>query len=617
MDTALKQETTPPEDASPSIVELAVEGMTCASCVARVEKVLERTPGVVGATVNLATERASVTVEAGGAGVAELIAAVEKAGYGAEAHQGSGIQTEDRDGVARAAETAGLRRDLLFAVIFTVPLFLVAMGKMAPGVGQLMGALLSERGWMWIELFLATPVLFYAGRRFYTHGWAEMKHLSPGMNSLVMLGASAAYFYSVAALLAPGAFPEGTAATYFEAAGVIVTLILLGRYLEAIAKGRTSEAIRKLIRLQPRTARVLRDGKETEIPIEQVRIGDSVLVRPGERLPVDGVVTEGASYVDESMISGEPIPVEKRGGDEGIGGTVNKTGAFTLKATRIGADTVLSQIIRMVEEAQGAKPPIQKLADKIAAVFVPIVIGIALLTFVVWLVAGPSPALSFAFVTAVSVLLIACPCAMGLATPTAIMVGTGKGAEMGVLFRRGTALEVLARIDTLVLDKTGTLTRGQPELTDFVGIGPDSNPDSNPDSGAADGFPMETLRLVAAAESKSEHPIAEAIVRAARERGIELPSVEKFNAEPGFGIEAQVGTATVSTSARTATWNAWASTCRGSRRRPPGLRARLKPHSTRPWTGCWRRWWRSPIRSRRAAAKPSARSRASALRPPC
>ncbi len=514
----------------PSTVELAVEGMTCASCVARVEKGLMKAPGVTEALVNLATERARVTVEAGGAGVAELIAAVEKMGYGAHAHQVSGTETEDREAAAREAETAALRRNLLFAAIFTVPLFLVSMLKFTPGFSEPMGALLSERGWMWIEFFLATPVLFYAGRRFYTHGWAELKHLSPGMNSLVMLGASAAYFYSVAALLVPDLFPEGTAATYFEAAGVIVTLILLGRYLEAVAKGRTSEAIKKLMRLQAKTARVLRDGKETEIPIEAVVAGDLVVVRPGERLPVDGVVTEGASYVDESMISGEPIPVEKKAGAEVIGGTVNKTGAFTLKATRVGADTVLSQIIRMVEEAQGSKPPIQKLADKIASVFVPIVIGTALLTFVVWLYAGPSPALSYAFVTAVSVLLIACPCAMGLATPTAIMVGTGKGAEMGVLFRRGTALEVLARIDTIVLDKTGTLTKGLPELTDFIGT----------DTHSADGFPLETLRLVAAAESKSEHPIAEAIVRAARERGIEVPAVEKFNAEPGFGIEAQV-----------------------------------------------------------------------------
>ncbi len=388
-----------------------------------------------------------------------------------------------------------------------------------------MMALLGERSWIGIEFILATPVVFYAGRGFYVSGWAEVSHLNPGMNSLVMLGASAAYFYSLAALVAPGIFPDGTATSYFEAAGVIVTLILLGRYLEAIAKGRTSEAIKKLLQLQAKTARVIRDGIETEIPIEEVVAGDLVVVRPGERLAVDGIVTEGSSYVDESMISGEPVPVDKSLSDEVIGGTVNKTGAFTLKATRVGADTVLSQIIRMVEEAQGTKPPIQKMADQIASVFVPIVLVVAAVTFAMWLSFGPAPPLSFAFVTTVSVLLIACPCAMGLATPTAIMVGTGKGAEMGVLFRRGTALEVLARIDAIVLDKTGTLTRSQPELTDFDAINADK---------------METLRLVAAAETKSEHPIAEAIVRGAREKGLDIPAADSFKAEPGFGIEADV-----------------------------------------------------------------------------
>ena len=388
-----------------------------------------------------------------------------------------------------------------------------------------MMALLGERSWIGIEFILATPVVFYAGRGFYVSGWAEVSHLNPGMNSLVMLGASAAYFYSLAALVAPGIFPDGTATSYFEAAGVIVTLILLGRYLEAIAKGRTSEAIKKLLQLQAKTARVIRDGIETEIPIEEVVAGDLVVVRPGERLAVDGIVTEGSSYVDESMISGEPVPVDKSLSDEVIGGTVNKTGAFTLKATRVGADTVLSQIIRMVEEAQGTKPPIQKMADQIASVFVPIVLVVAAVTFAMWLSFGPAPPLSFAFVTTVSVLLIACPCAMGLATPTAIMVGTGKGAEMGVLFRRGTALEVLARIDAIVLDKTGTLTRSQPELTDFDAINADK---------------METLRLVAAAEAKSEHPIAEAIVRGAREKGLDIPAADSFKAEPGFGIEADV-----------------------------------------------------------------------------
>ena len=503
-------------------VELSVGGMTCASCVARVEKVIGQLPGVTDASVNLATEKASVFFTPGAQDATTIANAIEQAGYEARAMS---AESGDREAEAREAETREYRNKLLLAAAFTVPLFLVAMLKMAPGAGDIMMALLGERSWIGIEFILATPVVFYAGRGFYVSGWAEVSHLNPGMNSLVMLGASAAYFYSLAALVAPDIFPDGTATSYFEAAGVIVTLILLGRYLEAIAKGRTSEAIKKLLQLQAKTARVIRDGIETEIPIEEVVAGDLVVVRPGERLAVDGIVTEGSSYVDESMISGEPVPVDKSLSDEVIGGTVNKTGAFTLKATRVGADTVLSQIIRMVEEAQGTKPPIQKMADQIASVFVPIVLVVAAVTFAMWLSFGPAPPLSFAFVTTVSVLLIACPCAMGLATPTAIMVGTGKGAEMGVLFRRGTALEVLARIDAIVLDKTGTLTRSQPELTDFDAINADK---------------METLRLVAAAETKSEHPIAEAIVRGAREKGLDIPAADSFKAEPGFGIEADV-----------------------------------------------------------------------------
>jgi Cu+-exporting ATPase len=497
--------------------------MTCASCVSRVEKVLLGVPGVGEAVVNLANERASVAYRAGEVDPDRISAAIETAGY--SARPVTGEETDDRERVAREEEMAGLRRDLLLAAAFTVPLFLIAMLKMAPGVSSLMMEAMAERGWIGVEWLLATPVQFYAGRRFYRHGWAELSHLNPGMNSLVMLGASAAYFYSLLALLVPAIFPENTATSYFEAAGVIITLILLGRYLEAIAKDRTSEAIRKLMRIQAKTARVVRNGEEMEIPIEEVMAGDLVLVRPGERVAVDGMVTEGSSYVDESMITGEPAPVEKQTGDEVVGGTVNKTGAFTLRATRVGADTVLSQIIRMVEEAQGTKPPIQRLADKIAGIFVPVVLIFAAATFAVWLFYGPDPALSFAFVTSVSVLLIACPCAMGLATPTAIMVGSGKGAEMGVLFRKGAALEVLAWVDTVVLDKTGTLTQGQPEMTDFDAIDCDAT---------------EILRLVAAAESKSEHPIAEAIVRAARERGMEIPPVRVFKAEPGFGIEADV-----------------------------------------------------------------------------
>jgi len=513
-------------------LDLAIGGMSCASCVARVEKVLYAVPGVVSAEVNLATEKARVSHRPGDFDAAALVDAVEKAGFEGRAlgkggaNEGEGVE----GGNAKVTEIVSLRGNVIFAAAFTLPLFLIAMARMAPGIGPEMSEIMGESGWMGVEFLLATPVLFYAGRRFFVSGWTELSHLNPGMNSLVMLGASAAYFYSLTALVAPGLFPAGTANSYFEAAGVIITLILIGRYLEAVAKGRTSQAIKKLMQLQAITARVLRDGKETEIAIEDVIVGDLVIVRPGERLAVDGVVTDGSSYVDEAMISGEPVPVEKGPGADVTGGTVNKTGSFTLRATRIGADTVLSQIIRMVEDAQGSKPPIQKMADQIASIFVPVVMVAAAVTFGVWLAFGPDPALSFAFITSVSVLLIACPCAMGLATPTAIMVGTGKGAEMGVLFRKGSGLEVLAKIDTVVLDKTGTITKGLPELTDFVVL---------------DGDEEKILRLVAAAEALSEHPIAEAIVHATKEKGLELSAVEDFNAEPGYGIDAVVEGRTV------------------------------------------------------------------------
>jgi Cu+-exporting ATPase len=345
------------------------------------------------------------------------------------------------------------------------------------------------------------------------------------MNTLVMLGSSAAYFYSVLTVVVPAIFPAGTANRYFEASAVIITLILVGKLLEARAKGRTSDAIRKLVRLQPETALVERAGASTEVPVAELVPGDRIFVRPGDRVPVDGRIVDGTSYVDESMITGEPVPVSKGPDDEVVGGTVNGNGAFTFSATRVGADTVLARIIKMVEDAQASKPPIQQLADRIAGVFVPVVIVVALITFGVWFTLGPSPALTYAFVASVSVMVIACPCAMGLATPTAIMVGTGKAAEMGTLFRRGTALEALARADTVMLDKTGTLTRGRPELTDVVTIDADEE---------------ETLALVAAAEQSSEHPISEAIVSAARSRGLSLSKVTSFRAEPGFGVEAEV-----------------------------------------------------------------------------
>ncbi|TDX31663.1 Cu+-exporting ATPase [Modicisalibacter xianhensis] len=499
--------------------EIPIIGMTCGSCVSRIERTIEKLPGIVQSSVNLTTQKVFVRFLPDAVTLQRIHHAIRDAGYEPQdLGENTQAEHEDREGIQ-------LRNKVLLAAAFTIPVVFIAMGKMIPALEAIFTSIMPHRGWMSIEWLLTTPVQFYAGARFYRAGFAELRHANPGMNSLVMIGSSAAYFYSVAALLAPGFFPAGTAESYFEAAAVIVTLILLGRYFEHVAKGRTSEAIKKLLQLQAKTARVICDGDTQEVPIEAVVPGDRILARPGECVPVDGIVEEGHSYVDESMISGEPVPVLKQKDNEVVGGTINKNGALTFRATRVGADTVLSQIVKMVESAQAEKPPIQKLADKIAGIFVPIVLAIAVITFSVWLGFGPTPALAFAFVTTVSVLLIACPCAMGLATPTAIMVGTGKGAEMGVLFRKGAALETLAKVDTIVLDKTGTLTLGRPELTDFVVL---------------EGQENDLLRWVAAVEAQSEHPIAEAIIRGAKERGLGLPSISHFQAEPGFGIEADV-----------------------------------------------------------------------------
>jgi Cu+-exporting ATPase len=509
---------------TPRRADIAIGGMTCAACVQRVEKAIRRQPGVLSASVNLATARASVEYDPTLVSESRVRTAIGEAGY-----QALEEANARRDAAQDAAgqELRSLRRDLALALALTLPLVVIAMGPMAIApLHSAMHALLPAPAWHWLELALVTPVQFIAGRRFYTHGWNEVRHFNPGMNTLVMIGSSAAWLYSFLVLIAPSIFPEGTANLYFEAAGVIVTLILLGRYLEAKARGRTSDAIRKLLRLQVRSARILREGGEIEVPVEAVIPGDRVLVRPGERVPVDGVVLQGESFIDESMMTGEPIPVEKRPGSEVVGGTVNGTGAFHFRATRVGADTLLARIIRTVEEAQASKPPIQEIADRIAGVFVPVVLLAAAATFVVWMLYGPQPPLNFAFVATVSLLLIACPCAMGLATPTAIMVGSGKAAEMGTLFRKGTALERLARADTVIFDKTGTLTQGRPEVTDLHAVGGDE----------------ETfLALVAGAEALSEHPVAQAVVGAARARGLTILSADSLGAAPGLGIEARVG----------------------------------------------------------------------------
>ncbi|MGB7757825.1 MAG: heavy metal translocating P-type ATPase [Salinisphaera sp.] len=508
-------------------IEFRVDGMTCGACVARVEKKLSRLDGVIEATVNLTTERARVRYLAGRVDREAMFACVEKAGYTPVALDEPTAETDDDE----SSEAGQLKRSLIVGALFTVPLFVIAMAHMLPGVAAAMNAVAPPIAWTGAELALATPVQFYAGWRFYRLGWGEFKHAAPGMNSLVMIGSNAAYFYSLVALLVPAIFPAGSAHTYFDAAGMIVTLILLGRWMETLARGRTSQAVQGLMKLQSKTARVKRNGQWREIDVGEVARGDRVAIRPGERVPVDGTVLAGASYVDESMISGEPVPVVKQADIEVIGGTVNGDGALEIEATSVGGETVLAGIIRMAEEAQGEKPAIQAVADCIAGVFVPIVMAVSVATFIGWLIFGPNAVLALAFVSAVSVLLIACPCAMGLATPTAIMVGTGRGASMGVLFRRGTALEQLARVDTVVLDKTGTLTEGAPSLTDLETCG---------------GFERDDiLRRVASVEAVSEHPIGRAIVRAAQEQQLTVPEARHFTSHIGQGVEAVVEGVTV------------------------------------------------------------------------
>jgi Cu+-exporting ATPase len=487
-----------------------VGGMTCASCVARVEEALSSVPGVISANVNLASEKATVEYLEGTA-LADMRRAVKDAGYelGPEAQALEDVTT------AAQREIRVLRNRFIVAAILTSIIMALSFSP----------AFASQPYLLWA---LATPVQFWAGLRFYRGAWGALKHKTSDMNTLIAVGTSVAYFYSVIAVIFPGLFTTGVLAPnlYFDTSAAIIALILLGRFLEARAKGQTSEAIKKLIGMQPKTALVIREGEQKEIPVEDVRIGDLVLVHPGERVPVDGIVHQGYSSVDESVITGESIPVEKKVGDEVIGATVNKTGSLEIEASKVGKDTTLAHIVRMVEEAQGSKAPIQRLADVIASYFVPAVIGIAIVTFVVWYFVGPSPTLTFAFLNFVAVLVIACPCALGLATPTAIMVGTGKGAEHGVLIRNGEALERAHQINTVLLDKTGTLTRGEPVVTDVVA--------------ASFSSPEEVLRLAASAEHSSEHPLGEAVVKAALEKKLELSPSSDFNAIPGHGVEALV-----------------------------------------------------------------------------
>ncbi|EDZ9659517.1 gold/copper-translocating P-type ATPase GolT [Salmonella enterica subsp. enterica serovar Typhimurium] len=504
-------------------ISLLIEGMTCASCVARVEKGIKAVPGVTDATVNLATERATVR---GTASAEAVIAAIEKTGYKARPIETAG-QGEDDSEEKKEAERVRLKRDLILASVLALPVFVLEMGShLIPGMHEwVIKTIGLQQSWYW-QFALTLLVLTIPGRRFYLKGFPALARLAPDMNSLVAVGTAAAFGYSLVATFTPDLLPEGTVNVYYEAAAVIVALILLGRFLEARAKGRTSEAIKRLVGLQARVAHVLREGRIVDIPVDEVVLGDCVEVRPGERIPVDGEVTEGRSFVDESMITGEPIPVEKSAGSAVVGGTVNQKGALTLRATAVGGQTMLAQIIRLVEQAQGSKLPIQAVVDKVTLWFVPMVMLIAALTFVVWLAFGPSPALTFALINGVAVLIIACPCAMGLATPTSIMVGTGRGAEMGVLFRKGEALQLLKDAKVVAVDKTGTLTEGRPVLTDLD---------------VASGFERcEVLAKVAAVESRSEHPIARAIVVSAEEEGIALPGMSGFESVTGMGVYATV-----------------------------------------------------------------------------
>lgn len=498
-----------------AVVELPVTGMTCSNCAAGIERVLKRVPGVLSSSVNFATESAHVEYVPSVTDMDEIADAVEKAGYGVIRPRQADM--EDVEEAARRAEIRDQTRKFMVGLVFTAPLFVLSMGRDFGLLGHWSHA-------FWVNLlfwFLATPVQFYTGLDFYTGGWRSLRSGGANMDVLVAMGSSVAYFYSVALMI----FPLLGDHVYFETSAVIITLIKLGKVLEARAKGRAGGAIRKLMGLRPRTAAIVREGIEVEVPIEEIQVGDLVVVRPGESVPVDGLVEEGASSVDESMLTGEPLPVDKKPGDEITGGTINKQGLLKFRSTRVGKDTALARIIRMVREAQGSKAPIQALADRVAAVFVPVVVVVAFLTFGVWwaVVGDFVPAM----IRLVAVLVIACPCALGLATPTAVMAGMGKGAERGILFKNSEALEHAAGLDTVVLDKTGTLTLGEPSVVDVLSKGLSSGED-------------EVLRLAAAVEIGSEHPLGRAVVQEARRRGIPLPEPEDFTASSGAGVRALI-----------------------------------------------------------------------------
>ena len=503
---------------------IEIDGMHCASCVSQVEEALDGLPGVISASVNLANAQARVEYVDGTVSTAELRNAIEQAGYSATVPDGEpGDGTKDR----RAAETRTLKRRFGLALVLTLPVFVLEMGShFIPPLHHWVHTTLGTFPLHVLLFVLTTLILFGPGMMFFRVGLPNLLRGHPDMNSLVALGTGSAWAYSVVATFTPGIMPEGTANVYYEPAAVIVTLILLGRLLEARAKSRTGAAIERLLGLQARTARVERDGELTEMAIEDVHRGDRITIRPGETVPVDGRVIEGQSRVDESMLTGEPEPVQRSSGDKVVGGTVNQNGRLIIEATDLGSDAVLAQIVRMVQKAQGTKLPIQAMVDRVTAWFVPAVMAVAAMTALVWLIFGPDPALSFALVNAVAVLIIACPCAMGLATPTSIMVGTGRGAEQGILFRGGDALQQLRTVRIVALDKTGTLTEGRPEVTDIHVFG--------------DASENRLLSLAASVEQDSEHPLARAIVGAAEQRGLDLEKAEDFRSESGKGIAARI-----------------------------------------------------------------------------
>ncbi|MDD3024137.1 MAG: heavy metal translocating P-type ATPase, partial [Syntrophomonadaceae bacterium] len=495
-------------------LELQISGMSCAACAAKIEKKLNKSEGVLKAIVNLATEKALVEFDHSKIKIPDIVKTIEILGYKAESVQelAKDLEREQRD-----KEIRSLKTELIISAILSSPLILAM-------VFTVLGIDIAFLHNQYFQMIVATPIQFIIGFRFYKNSYYALKSGSANMDVLIAMGTSAAYFYSIYNVFYQQIQTGMMKDLYFEAAAIIITLILMGKYLEAVAKGKTSEAIKKLMGLTPKTARVIRNGIEADIPIDEVRIGDIVIVKPGEKIPVDGIMTEGSSSIDESMLTGESLPVEKKVGDNAIGATINKFGTFKFKATKVGKDTVLAQIIKMVEDAQGSKAPIQKIADQVAGVFVPVVIGIAVLTFGAWYIVGGG--LTKALVSAVAVLVIACPCALGLATPTAIMVGTGKGAENGILIKGGEHLEMAYKLNTVVLDKTGTITKGQPEVTDIISL------DQLDDA--------EILHLAARAEKNSEHPLGVAIYDKSKEQYGQVNDPDSFEAIPGMGVKAVI-----------------------------------------------------------------------------